>query len=65
MDFNAISGIGSLTAQKVYTGEVTSLTGMLAEKTQKAEGTVFQSFLDTAIDNINSTNAAVSNAENE
>ena len=65
MDLNAINGIGSLTAQKIYTGEVTSLTGMLAEKSQKADGTVFQSFLDTAIDNINSTNAALSNAENE
>lgn len=65
MDLSAISGIGSLTAQKINTGEVTYLSGLTAEKYQNAEGTVFQTFLNSAIDNINYTNAALSNAENE
>ncbi|MBQ8821330.1 MAG: flagellar hook-basal body complex protein FliE [Lachnospiraceae bacterium] len=65
MDLSAISGIGSLTAQKINTGELASISGLTAEKYENAEGTVFQTFLNSAIDNINYTNAALSNAENE
>ena len=65
MDLSAISGIGSLTAQKINTGEITSITGLVADTSGKASGTVFQTFLDSAIDNINYTNAALSDAENE
>lgn len=65
MDFSTISGIGNLTAQKISTGEAAEIAGLTGQKSEKAEGTVFQSFLNTAIDNINYTNAALSDAENE
>ena len=63
MDLAAISNISNLNLNRVE--DTGSLTGSLYEKTQKADGTVFSSFLDTAINNINTTNAYLSNAENE
>ena len=42
-----------------------TLTGALAPKAQKAEGTLFDAFLNSAIDNINQTNSLLSDAENE
>ena len=41
------------------------LTGMLAEKEKQAEGTMFETFLNTAIDNVKITNSYLSDAENE
>ncbi|MBQ7775876.1 MAG: flagellar hook-basal body complex protein FliE [Lachnospiraceae bacterium] len=63
MDLSTISGISSLKLNQIE--EAGSLTGSLYEKAQKANGTVFESFLNTAIDNINTTNSYLSNAENE
>ncbi len=63
MDLSMINGISSLNLNKVE--ESGSLTGSLYEKAQKADGTVFESFLNTAINNISTTNAYLSNAENE
>ena len=38
---------------------------MLAVKVKKAEGTMFETFLNTAIDNVKITNSYLSDAENE
>ncbi len=56
-----ISGISGLTE----TEKVSSLTGTLAQKSEKADGTLFDSFLHTAIDNIKTTNSYLSDAEDE
>ena len=63
MDFTSISALNGLgDVSKVSTS---SLTGVLAEKTDKAEGNVFDAFLNSAINNIKTTNSYLSDAENE
>ncbi len=59
-----LSSIGRITPLKNMEG-VSSLTGSLFPKTEEASGTVFESFLNTAIDNLNTTNSYLSDAENE
>lgn len=54
---NALNGAGSVDAA--------TLTGMLAEQKEKADGTLFDAFLNTAIDNIRTTNSYLSDAEDE
>lgn len=64
MDISAISaqvGLGGLNGAD----KVSSLTGTLTEKQDKAEGTLFESFLNTALDNIKTTNSYLSDEENE
>lgn len=63
MDYAAISALNGLggTAQISQT----SLTGTLTDKADKAEGTLFDSFLNSAIDNIKTTNSYLSDWENE
>lgn len=63
MDITRISNYSGL--QINQTEDLGSLTGSLLEKKRTADGTVFESFLNTAINNINTTNAYLSNAENE
>ncbi|MBR4085037.1 MAG: flagellar hook-basal body complex protein FliE [Lachnospiraceae bacterium] len=63
MDLSRITGISGFNVNKAE--DVSSLTGSLFEETKKADGTVFEAFLNTAIDNINTTNTYLSNAENE
>lgn len=64
-----ISAISALDNRKELSGisfpESTSLTGTLTEKDRKAEGTLFDAFLNSAIDNIRTTNEYLSNAEDE
>lgn len=62
-----ISSLGAISSIKGISDieSVSSLTGMLAEKTKKTEGNLFESFLNSAIDNINTTNSYLSDAENE
>lgn len=62
-----ISSLGAINSIKGITDieSVSSLTGMLSEKTEKTEGNLFESFLNSAIDNINTTNSYLSDAENE
>lgn len=62
-----ISSLGAISSIKGISDieSVSSLTGMLAEKTGKTEGNLFESFLNSAIDNINTTNSYLSDAENE
>lgn len=64
MDISTVNSIQSIKGLNGTEG-VGSLTGSLAVKNEKAEGTVFESFLNTAINNINTTNSYLSNAENE
>ncbi len=63
MDFTSISALNGLgDVSKVSTS---SLAGVLSEKTDKAEGNVFDAFLNSAINNIKTTNSYLSDAENE
>ena len=61
MDLSSIGRITPLSS----TESVSSLTGSLFPKTEEASGNVFESFLNTAIDNLNTTNSYLSDAENE
>jgi len=61
MDLAAIKGLSGISDAS----SVSSLTGILDEKTKKADGTLFESFLNTAIDNIKTTNGYLSDMENE
>lgn len=61
MDISALSRISSINNVE----GVNSITGSLFPETEKAEGTVFESFLNSAIDNIKTTNSYLSDAENE
>ncbi len=63
MDISTINNISALKLNGVE--KMGSITGNLAEKSEKASGTVFESILNSAIDNINTTNSYLSNAENE
>ena len=66
MDLSAISGLSALNA--VGAGSevsAASLTGMLTEKNEKADGTLFSAFFNSALDNIKTTNSYLSDAENE
>ena len=54
MDISAITALNSVNG--TATVSPASLTGMLAEKEKKAEGTMFETFLNTAIDNVKITN---------
>lgn len=58
MDLYSVSGITPVNS-------VESISGVLTNNTKVADGDVFQSILDTAIENINTTNSYLSNAENE
>jgi len=63
MDISTINNISALKLNGVE--NMGSITGSLAEKSEKAPGTVFESILNSAINNINTTNSYLSNAENE
>lgn len=60
-----LSAINSLAAVSLQNTAPVSLTGSLLEKTETAEGTLFESFLNSAIDNIKTTNDYISDMENE
>lgn len=57
---NGLGGVGSTDSISSAT-----LTGMLGEKTKGTDGTLFDTFLNTAIDNIKTTNSYLSDAEDE
>lgn len=63
MDISTINSISALNLN--HTEGIRSFTGSLFEKSEEASGTVFESFLNTAMNNINTTNSYLSNAENE
>ncbi len=61
MDLSAISALNGLG----HLDPLQSYTGVLAEKPEKTDGTLFESFLNTAMDNLKTTNSYLSDAENE
>lgn len=64
MDLTAITpvnGLGGVTEANPL--RKTSFTGILTEKDDKAEGTLFDAFLNSAINNIKTTNEYLSDAE--
>lgn len=69
MDLSAITAINSLGGANGVNGagaiSPSTLTGMLGEKTKQTDGTMFDAILNTAIDNIKTTNSYLSDAENE
>lgn len=64
MDISAISGISALRGLD-RTSPASSLTGILAERQAETTGTLFDSFLNSAIDNIRTANGYLSDAEDE
>lgn len=64
MDLSAITGISGLKGVG-GTSSVSSLAGALFDRQEKTSGTMFESFLNTAIDNIRTTNSYLSDAEDE
>lgn len=58
MDLYSISGITPI-------NKIDSIAGVFKTQEKEASGNVFQSILDTAIENINTTNSYLSAAENE
>ncbi len=63
MDLSTISGLNMESVSSLST--IPSLTGSLTKKTEGTEGNLFESFLNTALENINTTNSYLSDAENE
>lgn len=67
MDLSAITslnGIGGMGGVSVVR-DITTLTNTLPARTENADGTMFDAFLNTAIDNIKHTNSYLSDWENE
>ncbi len=66
MDLSAINSLSALRLNGVNSADTVSLTGALTGETGKTtDGTMFDAFLNTAIDNIKTTNSYLSDAENE
>ncbi len=63
MELSAITGL--MGVGRAASSDAVSLTGTLAEKDEKTSGTLFDSILNTAIDNIKTTNSYLSDAEDE
>lgn len=66
MDLASISALSGLYNIESTTQVTPSLLNDLtAEDTQKTEGTMFESFLNSALENLKTTNSYLSDAENE
>lgn len=63
MELSAITGLMGVT--RLNNLEELSLTGSLTKKDENVDGTLFDSILNSAIDNIKTTNSYLSDAENE
>lgn len=64
MDLSAITEISGLRGLD-KSSSVFSLTGVLTKEQEKTTGTLFESLLNSAIDNIKTTNGYLSDAEDE
>lgn len=66
MDLSALSALSAVNnlngASQVRSA---SLAGSLTDGAERTEGNLFDSFLNTAIDNLKTTNSYLSDAENE
>lgn len=66
MDLTSISALNGLSNTAATTQITPSLlNGLMAEDTKKAEGTMFEAFLNSAMDNLKTTNSYLSDWENE
>lgn len=67
MDLSAIGSLSSIGKVKGLsaTENASSVKGMLLGEESEVKGTLFDSFLNTAIDNIKTTNSYLSDAEDE
>lgn len=63
MELSAITGLMGVT--KLNSLEEATRTGSLTPKAETVDGTLFDAFLNTAIDNIKTTNSYLSDAEDE
>ena len=63
MDLASISALNSISGTSQITPSM--LSGLSADKIGKADGTMFEAFLNTAVDNLKTTNSYLSDAENE
>lgn len=64
MDLTSISALNGLNGISDVSS-ASSLAGTLTGQTKETDGTLFESFFNTAIDNIKTTNSYLSDAENE
>lgn len=64
MDLTSISALSTVEGLK-GTGSTYSLTGILSDKAQQADGNLFDAFLNSAIDTIKTTNSYLSDSEDE
>ena len=66
MDLSQITAVNGMGLGKMAEIDPNSpITGKLYNKDLKADGTMFEAFLNTAINNINTTNSYLSEAEDE
>ncbi len=67
MDLSAITALSGLsyTSGLNSVKDISTLTGSLTKDTDSVEGNMFDAILNTAIDNIKTTNSYLSDAENE
>lgn len=63
MDLASISALNGISGASQITPSL--LNGLTEENTKKAEGTMFEAFLNTAVDNLKTTNSYLSDMENE
>ena len=64
MDLSAIAGLSAVKG-KSGLSSISGLEAMTRKSTGEAEGTLFESVLNTAIDNIKTTNSYLSDPEDE
>lgn len=65
MDLTSISAINAVGVKGGVAVTDGTLMGTLSQRTERANGTLFDAFLNTAINNINTTNDLLSAAEDE
>ncbi|MDR2045106.1 MAG: flagellar hook-basal body complex protein FliE [Clostridium sp.] len=65
MDLSSINAVSAALGRSGGATAAAPLTGVLAEKETKADGTLFDAILHSAMDNIRTTNAYLSDQENE
>lgn len=65
MDLTAINSVPAASIGNVTDPANASITGTLLEKQEKTDGTLFETFFKTALENINTTNNYLSDMENE
>lgn len=66
MDYiSAVNRLSSLGVDQTVGTRLNTLTGALTNEDSKAEGTLFDAFLNSAIDSLKTTNSYLSDSENE